>query len=911
MSDETRIASEPASASEPRVTPMMAQFVEIKKDYPDCLLFYRMGDFYEMFFEDAEIASRCLGIALTKRGRHQGLDIPMCGVPVDRSDDYLHRLIANGHRVAVCEQTEDPAEARKRGPKSVVRREVIRLVTPGTITEDNLLDPSRANLFMTVARRKLADENWIYGLAAVDISTGRFMLAETDRTGLAAAIARLEPREIVLPEQVYYDEELTGFWQESRAAVTPLAGPGFDAASAERRLKEYFAVASLDAYGNFSRAEITAAGIALFYIEKTQFDDRPVLLPPTSEENGATLSIDAATRANLELTRTLSGDRAGSLLAAIDRTETPGGARLIADWLAGPLMDIEAIIRRQDAIAYFAENAPLRDTVRAVLRRIPDLSRALSRLGLGRGGPRDLASLRDGLFAARELTGILDRDRQGLPSEIARIIEAISALDTSLADDLNASLADELPLLKRDGGFVREGCEPELDETRGLQQDSRRFIAALQGRYAAELDCRTLRIKHNNMLGYYIEVPQAIGQDVFQNRQETFVHRQTMSGAMRFTTVELGELEAKIASAADRALRLELGIFDRLCNAVVALSHDIAATAAAIAAADVFSGLAELATELDWRRPHVDASLTFSIEGGRHPVVEAALRRDGHAFIANGCDLSGNASNDGGRILLVTGPNMGGKSTYLRQNALIAILAQMGSYVPALAAHIGVVDRLFSRVGAADDLARGRSTFMVEMVETAAILNQATKYSLVILDEIGRGTATFDGLSIAWSAIEHLHEANRCRSLFATHFHELTALSDKLPRLENATLKVTEWKGEVVFLHEVTSGAADRSYGLQVARLAGLPPAVIARAKVILAELERSDREKPKRAVIDDLPLFAVAQAKAVEVEVKQVKTEQEDVLRKALDEIDPDSMTPREALEALYRLKVRATERN
>ncbi|MEN3929769.1 DNA mismatch repair protein MutS [Microvirga sp. W0021] len=888
---------------------MMAQYLEIKSAYPDCLLFYRMGDFYELFFEDAEVASRVLSIALTKRGKHQGNDIPMCGVPVDRADDYLLRLIAAEQRVAVCEQVEDPAEAKKRGPKSVVRREVIRLVTPGTITEERLLEPGQANLFLTIARRKQADESWMYGLAAVDISTGRFVLAESDQANLAAAIARLEPREIVLPEQIYYDEELLGFWREIRTSVTPLAGSGFESSSAEQRLRDYYNVASLDAFGSFSRPEIAAAGIALFYIEKTQFDDKPVLLPPIAEANGTTLSIDAATRANLELTRTLSGERNGSLLATIDRTQTPGGTRLLAEWLAGPLMEPTRIHRRQDAVAFFVENTPLRDNIRAVLKKIPDISRALSRLGLGRSGPRDLAALRDGLFAARELSGLLDRQQGELPQALTSIIRTITSLDTSVADELAALLDDELPLLKRDGGFIRPGAIPELDETRELQQDSRRFIASLQAQYATELDCRTLRIKHNNMLGYYIEVPQNVGQEMFQNQREKYVHRQTMSDAMRFTTVELGELEAKIASASDRALRIELGIFDRLCNTIVGQSRDIAATAAALAAADVFAGLAELAVELAWVRPHVDESLAFHIEGGRHPVVEAALRRDGKSFIANGCDLSSpeTSSNPGGQILLITGPNMGGKSTYLRQNALIAILAQMGAFVPATEARIGIVDRLFSRVGAADDLARGRSTFMVEMVETAAILNQATARSLVILDEIGRGTSTFDGLSIAWAAIENLHEINRCRSLFATHFHELTVLSEKLSRLENATLKVTEWKGEVVFLHEVTSGAADRSYGLQVARLAGLPTAVINRAKVILAELERSDREQPKRAIIDDLPLFAMAQAQTRVPEVTEIPEPKDDPLRKALEDIDPDSMTPREALEALYLLKNKA----
>ena len=887
--------AEPKPADDGRVTPMMAQYLEIKASHPDCLLFYRMGDFYELFFEDAEIASRSLGIVLTKRGKHLGQDIPMCGVPVERADDYLQRLIALGHRVAVCEQTEDPAEAKKRGSKSVVRRGVVRLVTPGTITEERLLDPGRANLFLAIARRRVSEAEWCYGLAAVDISTGRFLVSETSEAGLSAAIARLEPNEIVVPDSVHDDPSLAALWRDSKAAVTPLPRDGLDPASAERRLKVHFGVTTLDAFGTFTRAEIAAAGSALLYVEKTQLDSRPVLLPPSREREGATLSIDAATRANLELTRTLSGERAGSLLATIDCTVTPGGARLLAERLAGPLTDAAGIARRHEAVGYLVNDTALRDRLRLVLARTPDVSRAVSRLGLGRSGPRDLACLRDGFFAARDLASILQQQAE-LPDELYSAAQTIGALDTRLGDDLASALADELPLNKRDGGFVRSGYEPELDEARELQQDSRRFIAGLQARYATETGCRTLRIKHNHMLGYFVEVPQAFGEELLKAPwRETFVHRQTMADAMRFSTVELGDLEARIASAAERALRIELGIFERLAASVLALSKDIAAAADAIAVIDVTAALAELASRLDWTRPKVDTSLAFHVEGARHPVVEAALRRDGAPFIANDCDLSGDRA---GRILLVTGPNMGGKSTYLRQNALVVVLAQMGSFVPARAAHIGIVDRLFSRVGAADDLARGRSTFMVEMVETAAILNQATERSLVILDEIGRGTATFDGLSIAWASIEHLHEANRCRALFATHFHELTTLAERLPRLANATLKVTEWNHEVVFLHEVVPGAADRSYGLQVARLAGLPPAVIERAKTILSELEKSDRESPRRALIDDLPLFAAVSSRQPQ------PAPAVDKVRNLLDEIDPDELTPKAALEALYRLK-------
>ena len=879
-------------------TPMMAQYIEIKAANTDCLLFYRMGDFYELFFEDAEIASRALGIVLTKRGKHGGADIPMCGVPVERSDDYLSRLIALGHRVAVCAQTEDPAEARKRGPKSVVRREVVRLVTPGTITEDRLLDPARASVLLAIGRRKHSDTGTAYGIAAVDISTGRFSLSEVSEGELAAAIARHDPREIVLSEAIHADPALAALWREVRAPVTPLAQAELEPASAERRIKEQFGVSTLDGFGQFGRAELAAAGAALLYIERTQIGARPTLAPPTRETSGATLAIDAATRANLELTRTLSGERTGSLLDAIDRTVSAVGARLLTEHLAGPLTDLGAITRRHEAVSFLVEDGGLRGALRDTLARAPDLARALSRLGLGRGGPRDLAALRDGLDAAQGVAGRC-AGVKALPDDIAGIVQRLGAVDADLVEHLRAALADDLPLNRRDGGFVRAGYDAEIDEARLLGQDSRKVIAALQARYAEETGCRTLRIKHNMMLGYFIEVPQAVGETCLKGlMRETFIHRQTMMDAMRFSSVELSALESRISGASDRALALETEVFDALTARILAEAGSISAIADALACLDVAASHAQLAVERDWRRPFVDDSFSFIVEGGRHPVVEAALRRSGEPFIANDCDLSGEGR---GRIRLITGPNMGGKSTFLRQNALIAVLAQMGSFVPAARVHLGVVDRLFSRVGAADDLARGQSTFMVEMVETAAILNQASRHSLVILDEIGRGTATFDGLSIAWACLEYLHEQNGCRALFATHFHELTALSQRLSRLDNATLRVAEHKGEVVFLHEVVPGVADKSYGLQVARLAGLPPGVIARAGAILKNLEKAERDRPVRPRIDDLPLFAsLAPPPLPEVQAAPP----EDPLRRMLETIDPDALTPREALETLYRLK-------
>ncbi|MCJ8237090.1 DNA mismatch repair protein MutS [Peteryoungia algae] len=877
---------------------MMEQFIEIKAANPGSLLFYRMGDFYELFFEDAVDASRALGITLTKRGQHLGQDIPMCGVPVHAADDYLQKLISLGFRVAVCEQIEDPAEAKKRGSKSVVKRDVVRLVTPGTITEDKLLSPFESNYLMALARIRGGSAPQL-ALAWIDISTGIFRLAETTETRLLADILRIEPRELIVPDTLFHDEELKPAFDVLGRVVVPQPGVLFDSASAEGRIARYFGVGTLDGFGSFSRAEIAAAAAAVAYVEKTQISERPPLGLPERQNAASTLFIDPATRANLELVKTLSGERNGSLLKAVDRTVTGGGARLLAERLMSPLTDPEAIADRQDSIAHLLADGLLVDRLRDALKRVPDMPRALSRLALDRGGPRDLGSIVAGLAASAEVGRLLDPP--SLPKELSEALADLAALPADLAPSLSSMLADELPLLKRDGGFLRDGAISELDELRALRDQSRRVIAGLQLQYAEETGIKSLKIKHNNVLGYFIEVtagnagPMTEGDEA----KARFIHRQTMANAMRFTTTELAELESRIANAAGQALSLELAAFERMVSQIVAAAEPIKAAARALAVIDVAAGLAALAEEQGYCRPLVDDSRMFAITAGRHPVVEQALRRQAASpFIANDCDLSPHDTKGPGAIWLLTGPNMGGKSTFLRQNALIAILAQMGSFVPAGAAHIGVVDRLFSRVGASDDLARGRSTFMVEMVETAAILNQATDRSLVILDEIGRGTATFDGLSIAWAAVEHLHEANRCRSLFATHFHELTALSEKLARMSNVTMRVKEWDGDVIFLHEVGPGSADRSYGIQVARLAGLPAAVVSRAREVLTRLEDSDRKNPAAQLIDDLPLFQVA------VRREEVQKSGPSKVEEALRSIDLDDLTPRQALDALYDLK-------
>ena len=885
----------PDAPADVKLTPMMAQYIEIKVANPDCLLFYRMGDFYELFFGDAEIASRALGIVLTKRGKHLGEDIAMCGVPVERADDYLQRLIALGHRIAVCEQLEDPAEARKRGPKSVVRRDVVRLVTPGTITEEQLLEPGRANILLALARVQKSTNDWHYGIAATDISTGTLQVCDADFERLPTVLARFDAREIVAGPLLLADAALKALLQETGAALAPAGRETGAGEGAERRIMEYYGVATLEGFGALSRAEIAATATLLAYVSTTQLATPTMLERPRKQAEGDFLEIDAATRANLELTRTMAGASAGSLLSELNICVTAEGSRLMAERLAQPLARLDEILSRQDSIACFVDQAGLRESLRGLLRHIPDFSRALQRLTLQRGGPRDLMGIQAGMAFAHQIFQQLQNVRD-LPPEMQQVQAALACLDMPLQESLRHGLEDEVPLKARDGQFIRSSFAPELAQARALRDTSRTFIAALQARYAEQAEIRQLKIKHNNFLGYFIEVPQIYGERLMREPlSQTFIHRQTMSDAMRFTTLELGELDTRISSAGEQALALEMRIFGELSAKVLAHGDVLKAAARALAVLDVSIALAQLAASLDWVRPKVDHSLAFNIEAGRHVVVEAALRKAGKSFVTNACQLS-NDTADAQRLAVVTGPNMAGKSTFLRQNALILVLAQMGSFVPARVAHIGIVDRLFSRVGAADDLARGRSTFMVEMVETSAILNQATPRSLVILDEIGRGTATFDGLSIAWAAMEHLHNVNQSRALFATHFHELTQLSGSLERLVNLTMRVTEFDGEVVFLHEVAHGAADRSYGIQVAKLAGLPPNVIARARHLLAGLEAHDRRAPVAEMAAEMPLF-VADAPSA--------------LLTLIDQLAPDDLSPKAALEAIYAVKrLRAEER-
>ena len=895
------------------VTPSMAQFLEIKAANPDSLLWYRMGDFYELFFEDAITAAQALGIVLTKRGKHLGQDIAMCGVPVHRSDEYLQRLIRLGYRVAVCEQLEDPAEARKRGAKAVVRRDVVRLVTPGTLTEDSLLDTRARNYLTAVFHAAAAEgEDRAVALASLDISTGEFEVGEIAERDLPGELVRLAPSEM-LASEAQADAPLALLAKTAGAALTPIAAALFDSRAGERNLKERLGVAELGGFGSFSRAELAAVGALLKYVDLTQIGAKPVVRPPRRAGSQATLVIDAASRASLELLRASAGAREGSLLAAIDRTVTGPGARELAARLASPLRDLAAIAARLDAVAFLVEREPLREDVRQSLRATPDVARAASRLAFNRGGPRDLAAIRDGLGVAAACRTLLAAAAGaiGLPDELRIIETRLASVSSSLAHELRAALTDEPPALRRDGGFVRAGYRSDLDQALALRDDSRRVMAELEARYVASTGVKSLKVRHNNILGFFVEVTATNAKPLLGPPHDTlFRHRQSMANAVRFTTSELEEIEGRIAAAAERALAIEQEAFNGLVADIGRSEQAIASLAGALAELDVHVALAEVAATENYARPTLDDTSAFDVCGGRHPVVEQSLQRAGAGpFVENDCRLgrahaevrpSGFDEPADARIWLLTGPNMAGKSTFLRQNALIAVLAQTGSFVPARSAHVGIVDRLFCRVGAADDLARGRSTFMVEMVETASILNQATPKSLVILDEIGRGTATFDGLSIAWATVEHLHAVNRCRTLFATHYHELTALAGRLPDVANATIEVKEWHDDIVFLHKVRPGAADRSYGIQVARLAGLPRAVIERATEVLSVLEKTDRRVAgDGTALDELPLFAAARPKGYTGSRAEPSS-----LDRAVDALNPDELAPKAALEALYRLK-------
>ncbi|MDB5478101.1 MAG: mutS, partial [Alphaproteobacteria bacterium] len=868
-----------------QLTPMMQQYWNVKNEHPDCLIFYRMGDFYELFFDDAVAAAKVLDIALTKRGKSEGTDIPMCGVPFHAYEQYMGKLVRAGFRIAICEQVETAEQAKERGGyKALVRREVVRIVTPGTVTEEALLD-ARENNYLAVLYQD--------SLAWADLSTGELCVQHL--TDANNALSILQPKEILVPQG--FSEDFSEFHFSGTVTEQPAAR--FQSENGEHRLKQVFNVSHLEAFGQFSKTDFAALGALIDYIALTQKNESIALQPPTRHAEDDLLLIDGATRRNLELCLTLQGQRKGSLLDTVDHTVTNAGSRLLQRHFNAPLAKSAAINARLDAVTWTLENASARRSLRRALEICPDIERALSRLTLGRGGPRDLAALRDGLLQAQEIRPLLEHNPSALLIEIAQKLFLPAAL-CDVITDLQKALKDELPLLTRDGGYIASDYSAVINELHCLQNDSKKIMAQLQAKYAAASGIPTLKIKHNLILGFFIEVTPSVADKAFHTTDpekgpdsRLFIHRQSLATAARFTTAELAELDKKISEADARCLQAELEIFDTFIARIREQATTIRSIAEALAALDVIAGWGELASIQNYSRPLIDNSLAFTIEKGRHPVVEAALKSSATQFTPNDCDLT-----DAQRLWLLTGPNMAGKSTFLRQNAIIAFMAQIGSYVPAASAHIGVVDRLFSRVGAADDLARGKSTFMVEMVETAAIVHQATARSLVILDEIGRGTATFDGLSLAWSTLEHLHNVNKCRGLFATHYHELTRLENSLPQMRCFTLNIREWKNDIIFLHEIISGVANRSYGLHVAKLAGMPKALLARAQVLLHALEQNSISQTLDEKIVNMPLFTSVQNNLPETNVEKHP------IVMALTEIEPDHLSPREALEILFSLK-------
>ena len=873
--------------SKSSVTPMIAQFLKIKSEYPDALLFYRMGDFYELFFDDAIAAARALDISLTKRGKHLGEDIPMCGVPHHASENYLLTLIRKGFRVAVCEQLESPAEAKARGSKSVVNRGVVRLVTSGTLTEESLLSARENNYLSAFAI--LRDES---AFAWVDVSTGDFHVQNCPRISFGPMLAQLNPAEILISESNY--ENFLEQTKEFGSTLTSLSPASFDSTSGIKRLCDLFKVNSIDGFGSFSRSEISALGAIIDYLEITQKGKLPALKIPIKENLENFVQIDSSTRRNLELTQTLSGSKNGSLLRVIDRTVTGPGARLLEKRLSSPSTCIKTITPRLDSIDVFKSNNMLRMEIQNTLKQTADMERAFLRISLDRGGPRDFLAIRDSLEKGQDLSKSLINLNSNLIEEAEKNLNGNEKIIALLKD----VFSDSAPLLARDGGFIRSGFNVQLDDIKKLRDDGRQIISSMQAQFSSMTGIGSLKIKYNNVLGYFIETPATHAKKMLgEEFSNTFIHRQTTANAVRFTTLELSEIETKILNAGGRALSLELEIFEQTKIKILEFSENILLAAKALAEIDLAVALADIAVSENWCRPKLDTSRKFKIIEGRHPVVEAALQKEpSGVFIANNCDLS--AGSDGDKpIWLLTGPNMAGKSTFLRQNAIIALMAQIGSFVPAESAEIGIIDQLFSRVGASDDLARGRSTFMVEMVETAAILNQAGENALVILDEIGRGTATYDGLSIAWATLENLHNINKCRALFATHYHELTGLTVSLPGLMNATVSVREWEGDIIFLHEVRKGAADRSYGVQVAKIAGIPQTVINRATEVLEKLENNDQGGKTQTLIDELPLFNISPSNLVKPDTtSSVEIE--------LKSIHPDELTPKDALSLIYKLK-------
>ena len=854
------------------LTPMMKQYLEIKEEYFEEILFYRMGDFYEMFFNDAKVASSVLDITLTKRGQWNNNDIPMCGIPFHSSESYLSKLISNGYRVAVCEQINEIENDVKKN-KGPMKRKVVRVITPGTVLEESFFDDNPNNFLCS-----WNEVNGSHSISWVDLSTGIFCVQKIDinqSNAFETALERLSPRELIMPLKM--KEQKPHYF---RGCVTFQADSLFQSDVCEERLKKFYKTKSLEAFGEFSRSCISTAGAILGYVNLTQKGKLPLLKKIKQWKNIDVMEIDIFSRKSLELLKTQSGEKNGSFFSAINQTLTSGGARLLLERLNGPSLDKLEINKRLDTVSNFVSENLLRKKVRDVLKLIPDIERSLTRLQFDRGGPRDLISIKTGCEKAYEISKLISDHDFTFPEKELNEISSNLTIDTSFIKELDLAISESPPLFARDGNFIKKGFSNELDEIKLIRDNSREKILSLQVKYINQTGVQSLKIKFNNVLGYHLEVRKNHETKLLE--QEEFIHRQGTAQASRFTTAELVSIESKLTDARSKSLNIELEIYESLVKNCLQRSKKLLSIFQGLSSLDVAIGFAELAYKWNYSRPEISNERIFNVVAGRHPVIEQILNKEKDAsFISNNCNLSDQ------KIWLITGPNMGGKSTFLRQNAIINIMAQMGSFVPAEKATIGISDRIFSRVGSGDDLSRGQSTFMVEMIETASILNHATEKSFVILDEIGRGTSTWDGLSLAWSIIEKLHNDINCKTLFATHYHELTTLERSLQKLSLKTLEAKEYNDEIIFLYNLVNGSANKSYGLEVAKLAGVPFDVIKRAKDILKNLE-SDYK-----IDDKLPLFKERKEKEV---VNKIS--------KKLNEIVPDSISPIQALEILYELK-------
>ncbi|MCT4552501.1 MAG: DNA mismatch repair protein MutS [Alphaproteobacteria bacterium] len=875
------------------LTPMMQQYMSIKDNHSDCLLFYRMGDFYELFFDDAKIVSETVGIALTKRGKKNGQDIPMCGIPFHAYDNYIGRIIEAGYKVAICEQTETPEEARKeRGSGAVVKREVVRIITQGTLIEENLLK-NDSNYLCSVYKNSVS---WI------DISTGEFNV-KTINENLLDFLIKLNPSEIIISdsaENFKENKDVQDFFQKK---VTYFPESKFSKYICEKELLKVFNISNKDSFGTMYDNEIISSGVVVQYAVLTNKNDIKNIKMLSRETEKSFVEIDAFSFSNLEIVQNINGDsgKGSNLFSVIDRTKTSNGRRMFKNWIKTPIRNIQEINNRLDSTEFFVENQSLKVALEEIIGSTPDIERSISRLAFDRGGPRDILNI---LLFIKKLPSLKSNYNAYISSfskentNITTLINNINNFDLLEEYLASAIKEDGIPLLARDGDFIKENFNLALDECINLMKDNKGIIANLQAMYSDKSKTSSLKIKFNNMLGYYIEVPSKQAQSLF-DMPETFIHRQTMANAVRFTTTELAELEKNIREAESKKQGLELKIFEELKEKVLEKADEIRNCSDIISKLDIFTSMSELAIEENYCKPKMSDSTDFYIKNGRHPVVEYNIKKSAQDdFIGNDCVLN-NKSKEYSKIWILTGPNMAGKSTFLRQNALITILAHVGCYVPAEIAEIGIVDKIFSRVGASDNLAKGQSTFMVEMIETSAILNKATDKSLVILDEIGRGTATYDGLSIAWAVMEYLNNKSKCRCLFATHYHELTDLSKKLELVSNHTVSIKEWEDEVIFMHKVIPGTADKSYGLHVAKIAGIPSSIINRAGDILDNLESTNSNNTVEKISNNLNLFDdYLKEEETKFEVRESKVEM------MLETIDPNTLSPRDALDKLYELK-------